>query len=122
MGYRELFVYTTGTRTIETILENVSKKIPLNSDDIQTIYVHCKAEVLKDFSTMEGHFTKGTIGAVITPYELTSDEINEIFPTYKNSGFRVIDMGGLPEDYEKLFKDSPITIGGKTYYPEKNDN
>ena len=118
MGHREFFIYPTGSSSIERLLETISKKIKLNSEDIEepTIIVYCKAEVLKDFTNGFDGLEKGTIGAIISPEDVTSDDWNDIFLSIKKPSFSIFELSVLPEDYEELFKDSEITIGNKTYF------
>ncbi len=121
MGHREYFVYITGKGSVEKLFEIISKKIKLYSNDdydIETpsITVYCKSKVLKDFTNGFARLKKGTVGAVISPAEVTSDELERIFSAIKDIEFAIFLIEALPEDYEKLFQDSEIKIGNKTYY------
>ena len=80
MGHREYFVYTTKGDKIENLFESISKKIKLNSDNIEepTIIIYCKAEVLKNFSNGIDGLEKGTVGAVISPEDITIDELMDV--------------------------------------------
>lgn len=127
MGHRELFVYITGKGSIEELLEIISKKIKMNGSDDDfdfdepSITVHCKAKVLKDFTNGIDGLLKGTVGAVISPEEITSNELNDILSDVENIDFAVFDIWGLPEDYEKLFEDSEIKVGNKTYFSQQTN-
>lgn len=118
MGHREFFIYPTGSCSVEKLLERISKEIKLNSEDVTepTIMVYCKAEVLKDFTNGFDGLEKGTVGAMISPEDITSDDWDNIFLSIKRPSFSIFELTALPEDYEKLFKDSEITIGNKTYF------
>lgn len=118
MGHREYFVYTTKGDKIENLFESISKKIKLNSDNIEepTIIIYCKAEVLKNFSNGIDGLEKGTVGAVISPEDITIDELNVLFSEIQGIDFSIFELTQLPEDYEKLFKDSEIKICDKTYF------
>lgn len=118
MGHREYFVYATKGDNVENLFESISKKIKLNSDNIEepTITIYCKAEVLKNFSNGIDGLEKGTIGAVISPENITTDELNVLFSEIQGIDFSIFELTQLPEDYEKLFKDSEIKICDKTYF------
>ena len=118
MGHREYFIYITGKGTIEDLLEKVSKRIKFNDYDSEepTIEIYCKSKVLKSFTNGIDGLEKSTVGAVISPIEMTSDELDDLFSDIEDIEFSIFDIWGLPEDYEKLFKDSEIKIGDKTYF------
>lgn len=118
MGHREYFIYMTGKGSIENLLERLSKHFKINSDNIEepTIMVYCKAEVLKDFTNGIDGLEKGTVGAIISPEDISTDELNNVLEGIEKPGFGIFELFALPEDYDKLFKDSEIKIGDKTYF------
>lgn len=116
MGHREYFVYIEGDNDIEKLLEKVSNKIKLNDIEEPTIMLYCKSEVLKNFTNGFDGLLKGTVGAVISPEDIS---LNDVFSEFESIDFRVFEICSLPEDYEKLFKDSEIKIGDKIYFEKQ---
>ncbi len=124
MGHKEYFVYITGKGSVEELFEIISKKTKLYSSedyDIEgpSIIVYCKSKVLKDFTNGFDGLEKGTVGAVISPEEMSSDEFNDIILDIEDIEFSIFNIEALPEDYEKLFQDSELKIGNKTYYAKQ---